>query len=347
MKVVREKLLEWYKINKRDLPWRHTKDPYCIWISEIIFQQTRIDQGLEYYKRFVQCFPNVKMLSEASEEEVLKLWQGLGYYSRARNLHYSAKYIMSELNGKFPNTYDEIIKLKGVGPYTAAAISSICFGIPTPVIDGNVQRFISRLFVISEAVNTSSGQKMISNAIEKIFSKLEPGDFNQAMMEYGATICKPVNPECDYCCFNTECLAFQRGIVSELPNKVKAKAPKSRFLIYKIYKRILEGEAQYLLYKRDNKSIWKGLYEFPYEEFISKKNIQSELNEPKSSYASVCHLEPLKHQLSHQTIFAFPILIDIDDKLPINVTKAEWYSVEQIQELPVSKLIDSILALIL
>ena len=247
------------------------------------------------------------------------------------------------MNGKFPNTYYEIIKLKGVGPYTAAALGSICFDLPTPVIDGNVQRFISRLFAISEAVNTSLGQKTISNAIEKIFSIDEPGDFNQAMMEYGATVCKPVNPQCDNCCFNEECLAFQRGIVNELPNKVKANAPKSRFLIYKVYKRLCEGETQYLLYKRDNKSIWKGLYEFPFEEFNSKKSIEAELNEPKSFYGSVSHLEPLKHQLSHQTIFAFPILIEFDDKLPINVTNGDWYSIEQIQELPVSKLINSVL----
>jgi len=201
-------LIYWYLNNRRDLPWRKTTNPYHIWLSEIILQQTRVDQGMDYYLKFIQNFPTVNDLAIAPEEKVLKLWQGLGYYSRARNLHFSAKYIVNELNSVFPSTYNDIIKLKGVGDYTASAVSSICFNEPMAVVDGNVYRVLARYFGILTPINTSKGIKEFKKLAQQLLNKEDPATNNQAIMEFGARMCKPQNPDCNSCPLNDSCSAL-------------------------------------------------------------------------------------------------------------------------------------------
>ncbi|MEZ5198566.1 MAG: A/G-specific adenine glycosylase [Bacteroidales bacterium] len=203
-----KKIIRWYRDNKRELPWRKTTDPYKIWLSEIILQQTRIDQGTNYYLRFITQYPDRESLANASEEEILKLWQGLGYYSRARNLHKTAKAISQDLNGVFPNTYEDLVKHKGIGEYTAAAIASIAFGVSKPVVDGNVLRFLARFHGVSLPINSSEGKNEIKKLVEELIDQEQPGDFNQAIMEFGALVCKPQNPDCKSCIFKHECIAL-------------------------------------------------------------------------------------------------------------------------------------------
>lgn len=343
MKDTSIKILNWYKENKRELPWRETKNPYLIWISEIMLQQTRVDQGLGYYQKFVKRFPDINSLAKAVENEVLKYWQGLGYYSRARNLHFSARYIMNELNGQFPETYEEILKLKGVGPYTASAIASIAFNLPNAVIDGNVMRVISRLFGVDEPINTALGLKKINSHLNGIFVKDQPGDFNQAVMEFGALFCTPRNPNCENCLFNTDCIAFNLGRVHELPIKLKAQAPKDWFLYYFVI--FNEKEKTLLLRKRENSGIWKNLYDFP--SFDSSKKMNSneifkteEFNKlvENQSYR-ISKSKIIKHQLSHKNIFANFFLIHIEE----NTLKNKGLiavKLNKIKDYPVSRLID-------
>lgn len=347
MNDVSERLFEWYKNHKRDLPWRRTRDPYFIWISEIIFQQTRIEQGLGYYERFVEKYPNVNDLASADEENVLKSWQGLGYYSRARNLHYSAKHIMNELNGMFPNTYDEILKLKGVGPYTAAAIASISFNLPYPVIDGNVQRLISRLFCIQEAVNNSLGMKLISESIQIIFNSVCPGDFNQAMMEFGARICKSQNPKCDECVLNESCRAYKTGLVEKLPLKVKNKKPKDLFIYYYVIGIKKKANQHYYFRKRGNEGIWRGLYDFPSLESNSELKKSTIIEHPYildllgNTQVEVLDISAYqKHQLSHKNIKACFILLKLKEELKSFLCEdLQLTQASKMDELPVPKLI--------
>lgn len=351
MNDVNERLIKWYNNHKRDLPWRRTRDPYFIWISEIIFQQTRIDQGLSYYKRFVNKYPTVHELASADEQDVLKSWQGLGYYSRARNMHYSAKYIVNELNGVFPDRYDEILKLKGVGPYTAAAIASISFNLPHPVIDGNVQRLMSRIFSIQEAVNTSLGMKMIANHLQLIFSPENPGDFNQAMMEFGARICKPQNPKCDECVLIESCQAYREGLVHKLPLKVKNNKPKDLFLYYYVISFMKNGNKHLYFRKRDHKGIWRGLYDFPSLESnheLSKHSIIKHpaildlLGDVKAEIVDISAYQ--KHQLTHKNIKACFILLNLTQALKSSPSKALYLTeASKIDELPVSKLVANFL----
>ncbi len=306
-----EKLKSWYERHKRDLPWRNTADPYKVWVSEIILQQTRVDQGLDYYFRFIERFPDVGTLALAAENDVLMLWQGLGYYSRARNMHAAAKQISKDFGGKFPDNYQDLMRLKGVGPYTAAAIASFAFGEAKPAIDGNVNRVISRLFLVEHAVNKSPGQKAIEQISKKIIPHADPATYNQAMMEFGALQCVPVNPDCDICPLKTDCLAFKEGKVNALPVKVKKKAPKPRYLNYLVIED--EDSARVILTKRQNqKDIWYNLYEFPLiesgqeldaEQLTAGGEIEKWLGHSKFSLKS----EPIrkKHQLSHQTLHAY------------------------------------------
>ena len=225
-------LIQWYLHNKRDLPWRKTIDPYRIWLSEIILQQTRVDQGMAYYFKFIYNFPSVFDLAKASEEDVLKLWQGLGYYSRARNLHFSAKYIVNELKGTFPANYYNLIKLKGVGDYTASAIASICYNESTAVVDGNVYRVLARYFGINTPINTSKGIKKFKQLAQELIDSKNPGTYNQAAMELGATVCKPQKPLCNECVFNNSCVALSKNLISNLPVKVNKLKIKQRYFNY-------------------------------------------------------------------------------------------------------------------
>lgn len=254
-------LLKWYHAEKRALPWRATHDPYFIWLSEIILQQTRVDQGLSYYLTFINIFPDVFALAKASEETVLKAWQGLGYYSRARNLHHSAQHIVKQHNGVFPSTMKEVLDLKGIGPYTAAAILSIAFNQAYPVCDGNVERVVCRYLAIHKPPKSSVAQKLIHEFLNASINRKQPGDFNQAMMELGALVCTPTNPACSKCPLRKDCKALEEGITGELPVKtVKTSNPKCYYHYLVIHPK---GSSSMYLRKRTANGIWKNLWDFP------------------------------------------------------------------------------------
>ena len=254
-----ELIISWYNFNKRNLPWRKTNDPYKIWLSEIILQQTQVIQGLPYYRSFTKSYPNVNKLAKAKEDEVLKLWQGLGYYSRARNLHYTAREIVKSYNGCFPDSFEALLKLKGIGRYTAAAIASIAFNKPHAVVDGNVYRLLSRYFGIKTAIDSVSGKRNFEILANKLLDKNQPGLFNQAMMELGATVCKPKNPLCGTCPLYNTCFALDKGKINMLPVKGKKITVKNRWIVYLI----IIDDKSILLRKRTEKDIWKNLYDFP------------------------------------------------------------------------------------
>jgi len=304
------KLINWYRENKRELPWRNTTDPYKIWLSEIILQQTRVQQGLPYYEKFTNQFPTINDLADASEQDVLLLWQGLGYYSRARNMHYTAKMIVDKYNGNFPENHNEILALKGVGEYTAAAIASFAFDKAYPVLDGNVFRFISRLFGIEKPIDTSTGKKEITKALDLIFNTQKPALFNQAIMEFGATHCTPKKPKCDTCIFNMQCEALGSKKVMSIPVK-KGKT------------KILQVNHTYMCFIHDNKTyiekrtagIWKNLYQFPLiEEDIKPDGITKIINRylKTPSKFEISEVFDSTHILSHRKIQASFFTIHLD-----------------------------------
>ena len=254
------KLINWYLKHKRSLPWRETTNPYYIWTSEIILQQTQISQGLPYYNVFIEEYPTIFDLAKADEKDVLNLWQGLGYYSRARNLHFTAKQIANELNGVFPDNYKDLLELKGIGDYTASAIASICFNEVTPVVDGNVYRFMARYFGIHTPINSSAAKKEFKALALHLIDKKNPGDFNQAVMEFGSRQCKPQNPDCNQCIFNSSCVAFKDNLVSVLPKKYKSNSIKKRYFNYLVF---TSDDNKTIIEKRQNKGIWQNLYQFP------------------------------------------------------------------------------------
>ncbi len=318
---IAESLIDWYSGAKRELPWRESNDPYDIWVSEIILQQTRVEQGLPYYLRFIESFPDVETLAAARENDVLANWQGLGYYSRARNMHFTAKHIVEKLNGEFPKTYSEILKLKGIGPYTAAAIASFCFGEPEPVVDGNVFRVASRLFGISDDIAEGKSRKKFESVLKEIIPHDQPGTFNQAIMEYGATVCLP-SPSCERCVFTKECFAFQNDSIKELPVKSKKLKVKERDLNYLV----LENEGRVLMKKRGGKDIWEGMFDFPELEARNGKVFS----------------DPIIHLLSHQRLsvrFSHSQVSEDQFKELARTHGAEPYSIEQILTLPKPKVI--------
>ena len=294
-------LLNWYKKHKRNLPWRTTTNPYYIWLSEIILQQTRIEQGLPYYEAFTTKFPTLKDLATADEDAVLKLWQGLGYYSRARNLHFTAQYIYNELNGVFPKSYVEIIKLKGIGPYTAAAIASFAYKEPVAVVDGNVFRVLARFFGIYDDIAVTKTRNVFQNLANELISTKHPDLFNHAIMDFGATVCLPANPKCDICIFNKNCFAFLKNEVAKLPVKNKKISVKNRYLNYLI----LRKNNEIVIQQRTGKDIWQQLFELPLIEtasdneeelFLHLSNLYPNNNIKKITANSI------KHKLSHQQL---------------------------------------------
>ena len=262
MDAFAETLIGWYEEHKRDLPWRGETDPYKIWVSEIILQQTRVQQGWDYYLRFIDNFPNVKALADADEERVLKVWQGLGYYSRARNMHAAACEIMTVHHGQFPKEYDKILSLKGIGAYTAAAISSIAFHLSYPAVDGNVIRIISRIFGVCEDVTQPSVIKRITEICNEQIDRDRPGVFNQAAMDFGAMHCTPKNPQCEDCPFQSDCYALNNNLVEILPIKKKKAEQKHRYFHYTIYL----SDNKTIIEKRSENDIWKNMYQFPLTE---------------------------------------------------------------------------------
>lgn len=303
------RLITWYLQNKRSLPWRETRDPYLIWLSEIMLQQTRVGQGLPYYEKFVAAYPTVFDLANAKETEVLKLWQGLGYYSRARNLHHTAQFIASDLKGKFPGTYKDLLQLKGVGDYTASAIASICFGEPTAVVDGNVYRVLSRVFGIDTPINSSEGAKQFKVLAQELIDPDQPGNYNQALMEFGARQCVPSSPDCGDCIFSDRCWARQQKSVARLPvkiNRTKIKVHHFNFIIP------LSNDDKTILQQRIENGIWKNLFQFPLIDTDKPLHTPSLLKDPGfqelTSGWTVESLDrfnekPLLHKLSHKDLY--------------------------------------------
>jgi len=310
-------LAQWYLENKRELPWRKTSNPYHIWLSEIILQQTRVDQGMTYYLSFIENYPTVEDLAKSEESKVLKLWQGLGYYSRARNLHFSAQYIMTDLEGIFPETYKDLLKLKGVGDYTASAVASICFNEPNAVVDGNVYRVLSRVFGIDTPINGTKGIKEFKLLAQELLDVHNPGDHNQAMMEFGAVQCKPQSPNCMVCPVNDKCVALAQNRVSELPVKDKKVKVRKRYFNYLVVQ--AGGFTQLNL--RTGKGIWQGLYEFPCVETTNEID-EKELMESEAFNAIVKGDAVLKlfnpkaviHKLSHQHIYTKFWVLKLESK---------------------------------
>lgn len=332
-------LIQWYLTNKRSLPWRQINDPYLIWLSEIILQQTRVEQGLPYYVKFSETFPTVVELANASEEQVLKLWQGLGYYSRARNMHASARFIVSQLSGKFPDNYKDLLKLKGVGDYTASAIASICFKEPVAVVDGNVYRVLSRVFGIDIPINSSEGKKHFKKLAEDLLDEKRPSDFNQGLMEFGALQCKPQSPQCGKCPFSQDCVAFNQGLIKVLPVKLKKQRVTTRHFNYLVF---ISKDQKTLLHQRRGQGIWEGLYEFPLVETVGEAEIDLLLEEPEFLNYSPrpnpqIHLFnelPIIHKLSHQHLHTKFWILNCDS-LP-----GEGVPLKTLGNFPVPVLID-------
>lgn len=315
-------LLAWYEENRRTLPWRGETDPYKIWVSEIILQQTRVQQGWDYYLRFIETFPDVGTLARAPEEQVLRVWQGLGYYSRARNMHAAARQIMDLHNGQFPNQYEDIRKLKGIGDYTAAAIASIAFGLPYPAVDGNVLRICSRIFGIHEDISLPTTRKQITDICRKLIPHNRPGDFNQACMEFGAVWCTPKNPKCDGCPFANQCYALKHGMVEILPVKSNKITKRERYFHFNFY---IYNNCT-IIEKRTGNDIWRNLYQFPMQEFSADET-------PPCKGDSTQIRENLTHQIIHATF-----QIQHLDKKPVLEKHQILVPLDRLRDYPMPKI---------
>ena len=326
-------LIEWYLQKKRDLPWRNTTNPYPIWLSEIILQQTRVAQGMPYFYAFLESFPTVKELAIADEQQVLKLWQGLGYYSRARNLHQTAQYIANELDGVFPNSYAGLIQLKGIGEYTAAAIASFAYNEPVPVVDGNVFRVVSRYFGIESDISAGKTKKEFTALAAELLSKEQPALFNQAIMEFGAMHCTPKNPDCENCIFNSSCVALQKGLVGQLPFKSKKIKIRKRYFNYIV---LQDKKGNTKIQQRTDKGIWHNLYEFPLFETTQEEGFETIAPLIKNdtdfgdSVVSIQEANPISliHKLSHQHLYIKFW------KVTVNNTLTDGVNPEQLRTFP-------------
>jgi len=348
-----ESLLTWYNQNKRSLPWRETRDPYKIWLSEVILQQTRVAQGTDYYHRFLVAFPDVQSLAAADEQDVLKLWQGLGYYSRARNLHHAAKEVVENHNGNFPQSAAGLKKLKGIGDYTAAAIASICFDESTAVLDGNVARVISRLYAIDIPVDSNEGKKTITDFANNLLDTHHPGTFNQAVMELGALVCTPKSPACNACPLSFACEALKRNQIENFPVKTPKKIPTIRHLNYLVISFTKDKEEFILMRKRTGNDIWKNMYDFPCIETGEASDTSEALGQcVKSGILGglpfiVKHVsDEYIHQLSHRRLLARFIRIEVKG-MPSSTDDITAVRKDNIAELPLPRLIDRYLASLL
>lgn len=325
-------ILIWFDKNKRNLPWRQHKDPYKIWLSEIILQQTRVAQGTAYYQKFTENFPTIRQLADADETEVLKLWQGLGYYSRARNLHFTAKHIVNDLNGQFPNNFKDLLKLKGVGEYTAAAVASIGFDEAVPAIDGNAFRVYARYFNVHIDISSPQAKKYFFELGKEIIDPNRPGDFNQAVMELGATVCLPVNPKCEICPVNDSCEALAKKTVNQLPiksKKVKVKERNFHFL------EITDGE-NFLIKKRIENDVWKNLYNFP---LFETNSIHEKIEELNLNFELIKEQEQ-KHILTHQRLQIVFWKVNVDKvelKKLAKILNSEIIKLENLDSIPLPR----------
>lgn len=324
------------------MPWKGETDPYKIWLSEIILQQTQVKQGWGYYERFITNYPTIQQLAAAKDEEVFKLWEGLGYYNRCKNLLFTARYIAENLNGKFPNTYDDIVALKGIGPYTAAAIASFAFNLPYAVVDGNVFRVLSRVFGINTAIDNTKGKLAFTELANNLLDPQQPGIYNQAIMDFGATVCKPFAPLCNACLLQKTCIAYQKGIVNLLPIKEKVLKKKNRWFYYFI----IQCNNKVLVHKRTANDIWQSLYEF----YLVETNEQQHWNENSVkqwfqqqlglSKISVINISPTqKQQLTHQQIKGQFIEIQINT-IPNIMQHYQWIGAKQLPSLAFPKYIN-------
>ena len=337
-------LTDWYKQNKRDLPWRENNQPYYVWISEIILQQTRVDQGTDYFIRFTERFPDIESLAIAPEIDVLKIWQGLGYYSRARNMHKASQQIINDFNGIFPASFEELKKLKGVGDYTAAAIASISFGLPHAVIDGNVYRVLSRIFGIATPIDSTKGKHEFSDLANQLLDQQNPGEFNEALMEFGALQCTPRNPGCNSCPMEHRCVAYKNDTVTKLPVKENKTKVRHRYFNY-LY---LKHEKSIYLEKREQNDIWQNLYQFPLIESLSPLSIEELLTDQrftilfdKSEIVIESVSNEIIHLLSHQKLHVRFIEISITQQQKHHL----WIKIvpEALAQYPIPKLIDNFL----
>lgn len=331
-----KKITDWYKKNKRDLPWRNTHDPYAIWLSEVILQQTRVAQGLPYYERFINTFPTIFDLASASDELVLRLWQGLGYYSRARNMHHTAQWIVENLGGNFPETYQSLLALKGIGPYTAAAIASFAFQEAVPVIDGNVYRVLARYTGNTTDIASSSARATFTDIATELLPNNNAAEFNQAIMELGALQCTPKSPNCESCPLKTSCFAFEHTLQGVLPAKSKKTKTRNRFFNYIIF-RTPNG---FYLKKRGTNDIWEGLYDFYLVETNeSCTNFDSLgidwLSKFQDSIEKIDVFSTKKHVLSHQNIHPTFWFVQLKDtSVEANLGESNFYMLEEILDLP-------------
>lgn len=339
-------LMKWHKeANRRQMPWKGEKDPYKIWLSEIILQQTRVEQGWGYYERFVKKYPTVQYLAKAKDEDVFKLWEGLGYYNRCKNLLFTARQIVNEQNGLFPKNYEALIGLKGIGPYTAAAIASFAFDLPYAVVDGNVFRVLSRVFGIKTAIDSTEGKNEFSILANEVLDKNEPGTYNQAIMDFGATYCKPFTPLCNGCQMQNICLAYKTGRVNYLPVKEKVLLKKHRWFYYFL----LEHDGKLLINKREGKDIWENLFEFYLLEAGEQIKWDNELVKEWLEVqfglkdAIVHHISAMySQQLTHQQIKGQFIKIHLQ-KIPDSLMQYQWLPVNKIKKLAFPKFINQYL----
>ena len=333
-------IVKWYLQNKRDLPWRSTTDPYVIWLSEIILQQTRVEQGKPYFIKFLENFPNVKAFAAAPEEKVLKLWQGLGYYSRGRNMLHTAKHVVAHYNGVFPSSYNELVKLKGIGSYTAAAISSFSSNERQAVVDGNVYRVLARYFGIEEPINSTTGQKLFAELAKELIADQKPSVYNQAIMEFGALQCKPKVPLCATCPLQRGCFALKHKKVEGLPIKLKKLKVRSRWFNYFV----CIAEEKILTKQRQPGDVWQHLYDFPLieteqESDITDSDFLNEIHKTFGKPLKIRFLESKKHVLTHQIIY---VQFFVLDNYIVNFnqhTDIKWVDVDAFKQLPHPKII--------
>jgi A/G-specific adenine glycosylase len=342
--MLNNQIINWYNANKRDLPWRKTKDPYLIWISEIMLQQTRVDTVIDYFNRFIERFPNIKELALANEIEVLNLWQGLGYYSRARNLHYTAQTIHSNYKGVFPTTYKEILSLKGIGSYTAAAISSFAYNLPYAVLDGNVFRVLSRVYGIDTPIDTSEGKKLFQDIASQTMGNAVPQIYNQAIIEFGALQCTPKLVNCSICPIQLECYAYKCNAVDQFPKKSKQIKVRNRYFYYLF----LYCSDRFAIEKREANDIWKNLFQYPLIETDNKIELNNliQTNQWKNIFNDSDLViqsisDNIVHKLSHQTINTCFIHVEIDDKYIQSNNRFVFINKKQANQFPFPKLIDS------
>lgn len=338
-----QQLMAWYRPSDRPMPWKAEKDAYKVWLSEIILQQTRVEQGLPYYLKFTETYPTVKHLANAPADDVMKLWQGLGYYSRARNLHAASKYVAHDLGGEFPDNYEALLKMKGVGEYTAAAIASFVFNEPRAVLDGNVYRVLSRYFGIPTPIDSPLAKKEFGALANELIDAKQPGIYNQAIMDFGATLCKPAQPLCTTCPLATHCVALKDGLQDKLPTKAGKIKQRERFFHYFV----INAAGNTLVQQRTGKDIWQELYQFPMLEHtellaVESKEVQGFLNEflGKGNWQVSAQKGPYLQKLTHQKINALFVEVKVLGKLNTSDSRYKLTVREKLNNFAFPKVID-------